>query len=381
MDDLENGGTTAPVKPLARKGKAPRVDIAMTDGTSALALEITVEQQPLEGTIEPERLATVEQEKRLAVFSTPGALEPILTVIEAVARKHVPDPSTDKGRKAIASLAANVAKCKVRLDDAGKELVAELKALPTAIDANRRAMRDRLDGLRDEMRAPLTQWEENQERQRQFVAGIQAMPGQNQGATAERLQEVINALKARDLLQAPDFAEEVLTAQQLALKELEGMLALRRQADADAAELARLRKEALERQSQEAEAQRIRDAEVRARQDAEEAQARAEREKTEAQRRLQEAEESAARERQAAAEREEQARVEATQEAERRQRAAAQAEADATSERERNKQHRLKIHTEALQDLMTNAGLDHDQARAVIIAIAQKTVSHIAISY
>lgn len=381
MEDLEIGGTTAPVKPLARKGKAaPRVDIAMTDGTSALALEITVEL-PLEGTIEPERMATVEQDKRLAVFSTPGALEPILTVIETVARKHVPDLTTDKGRKAIASLAANVAKCKVRLDDAGKELVAELKALPTAIDANRRAMRERLDALRDESRAPLTAWEEGQERQHQFVAGIQAMPGQNQGATAERLQEVINALKARDLLQAPDFAEEVLTAQQLALKDLEGMLALRRQADADAAELARLRKEALERQAQEAEAQRIRDAEVRARQDAEEAQARAEREKTEAQARLQEAEASAARERQASAEREEQARIEATQEAERRQRAAAQAEQDATAERERNKQHRLTIHTEALQDLMTNAGLNHDQARAVIIAVAQKTINHISINY
>ena len=30
---------------------------------------------------------------------------------------------------------------------------------------------------------------------------------------------------------------------------------------------------------------------------------------------------------------------------------------------------------------MTNAGLDHAQARAVVIALTMKTIAHVAISY
>ena len=370
MDDLEIGGATAPVKPLARKGKPAAGP--MTDGTSALALEV-----PIEGTIEPEVLATVEKDRRLAVFSAAGALDPIITAIEVLARKHVPDLTTDKGRKAIASVASQVARCKVRLDDAGKELVAELKALPTAIDANRRAMRDRLDALRDETRAPLTQWEADQQRQVEFVDAIKAMPIQAQGATADRLRELINGLKARDLLQAPDFAEEALKAQQMVLRELERMLEERRQDDADAAELARLRKEAAEHQAQEAEAQQIRDANARALQEAEQARARAEQEKIAAEQRAQDAEATAARAKADSAA----AAEKAAQDVRDRQAEDDRQAKVAEQRRAADKEHRRAINVEAMKDLMTNAGLTPEQAQAVIIAIYNQTISHVAITY
>ncbi|STR94742.1 Uncharacterised protein [Hafnia alvei] len=76
----------------------------------------------------------------------------------------MPDLSTKKGRDAIASMAHKVARSKTYIDNAGKDLVAELKALPKQIDESRRLVRERLDALKDEVRRPLTEWEAEQER-------------------------------------------------------------------------------------------------------------------------------------------------------------------------------------------------------------------------
>jgi len=377
MEDLEIGGAPAPVKPLARKAKAPQPS-PMTDGTSALALD---DAAPLEGTIEPEALATVAKEQRLEVFSTAGALEPIIAVIETLARKHVPDLTTDKGRKAIASVAANVAKCKVRLDDAGKELVAELKALPTTIDNNRRAMRERLDALRDETRAPLTEWEAEQARQRQFVSDIAALPIQCQGATAERLQEAINGLRARDLLQARDLAEEAQDAQRDALVTLEEMLAARIKADAEAAELVRLRQEAADREAQAAADRRARDLAAQALRDAEEAQARAEQ-------RAKDAEAVAARAQADAeaaatlAKAETDAAAERAAQVERDRAAAAKRAEDAAAEAAANNlEHQRAFNREALEDLLKVLAGDVETAKSVLGAIYKKQVRHVGLVY
>ncbi|HLP31637.1 MAG TPA: hypothetical protein VK150_09760, partial [Geothrix sp.] len=316
-----------PLVPAPATTGAPipaQVRVPVIDGAAAPALPLP-ESEPLEGTIEPERLATVEKEKRLEVFSKPGGLDAVIEAITIMALKHKPDVTTDRGRKALASVAYKIAQCKTRLDDAGKELVDDLKALPKAVDANRKAMRDRLDALKDRVRKPLTDWEADQERQRQFVADIQVTPMQLQGAPAALIQESIEGLKARDLSQAPDWAEEALRAQQLALKDLEEMLAARKKADADAAELARLREAQAERERQEAEEKRLREVAENARREAE---AQAQREKDEAQRKTREAQEAAARA--------EQAQKDAEADAEKaRKEADAKAEAAVAAERQR----------------------------------------------
>lgn len=76
----------------------------------------------------------------------------------------VPDITTAKGRKEIASLAYKVAQTKTYLDGLGKDLVAELKEIPKLIDANRKTVRDRLDELKAKARQPLTDYEEEQAR-------------------------------------------------------------------------------------------------------------------------------------------------------------------------------------------------------------------------
>lgn len=103
----------------------------------------------------------------------PERVQKILAQIEARAKAEIPDLSTAKGRAAIASLAHKVARSKTFLDDLGKDLVAEWKKQASDVDALRRIIRERLDGLKVEVRAPLDQWEEaEKERKRRIDAAL-----------------------------------------------------------------------------------------------------------------------------------------------------------------------------------------------------------------
>ena len=378
MEDLEIGGAPAPVKPLARKpAKASPAPAPMTDGTSALDLA------PMEGTIEPMELVKLDPATIQTVFTDAAQLDPILAQIAAGVRSCLSDVTTAKGRKEIVSRAFKVTKAKTYLDGLGKDLVADKKKEIGLVDASRKRMRDYLDDLAEETRKPVDDYEAEQAQLEQH-----RQEAESAAALAKEIEEkhelalFMNEKIDREKEEAKRAAEQ---------ERLENE--------------ARIAREAAERATKEAQerAQAEQDAAARREQDANDAAARAEQEKKEAEERALQAEKRATREREDAAaaaieakraeearaaqakkdadEREEQARIEATQASERRQRETAQAEADATSERERNKKHRLKIHTEAMQDLMTNAGLTHDQARAVVIAVGQKTVAHIAIAY
>ncbi|MDF9033673.1 hypothetical protein OU570_17405 [Escherichia coli] len=109
-------------------------------------------------------LVVIEKKNAMAVFTNNDQLDPLIEAIEKEARSLVPDVTTKKGRDAIASMAHKVARSKTYIDNAGKDLVAELKALPKQIDESRRVVRERLDALKDEVRRPLTEWEAEQER-------------------------------------------------------------------------------------------------------------------------------------------------------------------------------------------------------------------------
>ncbi|MBJ9826255.1 hypothetical protein I5685_16155 [Citrobacter koseri] len=109
-------------------------------------------------------LVVIEKSNAMAIFTSKEQLDPLLEKIETEARSLVPDLTTKKGRDAIASMAHKVARSKTYIDNAGKDLVAELKALPKQIDESRRIVRERLDALKDEVRRPLTEWESEQER-------------------------------------------------------------------------------------------------------------------------------------------------------------------------------------------------------------------------
>jgi hypothetical protein len=110
--------------------------------------------------------------RRQEIF-TPVRVQKILAEIQERAKAEIPDLSTAKGRAAGASLAHKVARSKTFLDDAGKEVVAEWKKQAADVDVLRKTIRDSLDALKVEVRAPLDAWEEaEKERKRRIDAAL-----------------------------------------------------------------------------------------------------------------------------------------------------------------------------------------------------------------
>lgn len=328
-------------------------------------------------------LVVIEKNNAMAVFTNNDQLDPLIELIEKEARSLVPDVTTKKGRDAIASMAHKVARSKTYIDNAGKDLVAELKALPKQIDESRRVVRERLDALKDEVRRPLTEWEAEQER-------IKA-------------EEAMNALHAEALEMNIKFDQE------LAAKfEADHEMALLMDKDIDreradkAAEAERQRiahEEEIKRQAEEKakreaaeKAQREIEAAAAREREAILAKERAERERIEAQQRAEreqrEAAERAEREKQAAVEAE---RRKAQEEADRIRREAEQREqarlaeekrkADEQARREADVKHRKAVGTEIVKALLANTSLTRDQAIEVLTAIKDGNIPHTGISY
>ena len=196
----------------------------------------------------------------LALFKSPESIEQVLARIEEEARSYVPDISTAKGRKEIASLAHKIARSKTALDSAGKELNAELRERINAVDAERRRIRDRLDRLKAEVRAPLDQWEQKEaERKDRIRAQIEKMKYQsitamNQSDEIAAAIEVLESIKI-----GPEWGEFDGMAAEVrdgTLTRLRDALTAAREREAQAAELERLRKEAIKREAEERERQK-----------------------------------------------------------------------------------------------------------------------------
>lgn len=317
-------------------------------------------------------LVVIEKQNAMAVFTTKEQLDPIIEAIEKEARSLVPDVSTRKGRDAIASMAHKVARSKTYIDNAGKDLVAELKALPKQIDESRRIVRERLDALKDEVRKPLTEWEAEQER-------IKA-------------EEAMNALHAEALEMNIKFDQE------LAAKfEADHEMALlmnkdfdrdreeqRRQAEQAQRERdERLKQEAAEQARRDAEAKHKAEIEAAARREAEE-KARAEL----AERQRVEAEQRAAREKQEAearAEREKAAAVEAerlkAKQAEEKRLAEEKRIAYEQAKREADVKHRKTVGTNIVNALTSHTSLTREQAIEVLTALKDDLIPCAKIHY
>lgn len=328
-------------------------------------------------------LVVIEKSNAMAIFTSNDQLDPLIEAIEKEARSLVPDVTTKKGRDAIASMAHKVARSKTYIDNAGKDLVAELKALPKQIDESRRVARERLDALKDEVRRPLTEWEAEQARIAEEKAAeeerlrIEA----EQKAALEALKKQIETDHEMALLMNDAFDRD---------REEQRIQAEKAQRERDE----RLKQEAAEQARRDAEAKHKAELEAAARREAEE-KARAEL----AERQRIEAEQRAAREKQEAearAEREKAESVEAErrkaqEEADRIRREAEQHEQDRLAEekrkadeqarREADVKHRKTVGTDIVKALQANTSLTRDQAIEVLTAVKDGRIPHTGISY
>lgn len=95
------------------------------------------------------------------IYTNKGSLTPYLEHIKASVNE-VPDLTTAKGRDRIASLAAQVSRSKVAIEKPGRAYLKHVKAVVKPIEQHLKEFVDSCDALRDEVRAPLTKWEEEQ---------------------------------------------------------------------------------------------------------------------------------------------------------------------------------------------------------------------------
>jgi hypothetical protein len=323
----------------------------------------------------PEKINAVE-------CFTGEKLDVVLEQITKAAKDFCADPTTDKGRKEIASMAYKVARSKTVLDDLGKDLVTDWKSKAKLVDEARKKSRDYLDALKDEVREPLTQWEIAEEAR----IKAEALSAEIDKAWDEAHME--NALidKAKDLA-----AREA----ELLRKEEEA----KAKAEAEAAQIARVAQEAADEKARADREENIRkEAEAKAKADAAEALATAKRERIAAEERAKVQAELAEKAAQEAADNAAQALLEAEARAareaaeavakEQARVAAAKAEQNAKEAEEKaqadklaaNRAHQASINKEALAGFVDN-GFTIEQGKAIITLIAGGKIKHVSIKY
>lgn len=346
-----------------------------------------------------------------AMVFVPGGVDVIYEKIKEEVRSFVPDISTPSGRQQITSMAYKVARSKTAIDEMGKGLVADWKKQSSTVDAERRKIWDKLDALKEEVRKPLTDWENADkariEAHEQAIRDIEALLLFDFDPTAGTIQGRSDTLASRPARQWEEFVQRASTTVMHVGKRLEDMHGVAVKREAERAELERLRAEQVAREQKErddriaaeaAEKARI-EAEAVAKRAADEAAARAEAEQRRVEKEkadaIARADKAEADKKAAAAKAEEDAKL-AAEAAERnrqtaidneRKRVADARAADdaATAKREADKKHRAKINNEALTALL-ELGLFQGEAGAstaklVIAAIAKGEIPHVKISY
>lgn len=301
----------------------------------------------------------------LSVIEDRTKAEGLFAKVRAEIDAHVPDLTTEKGRKAIKSLAFKVTKTKTAVDDARKKLTEDARKQVDAANAAGRVIWDRLEDLAAEARKPLTEWEQAEKDRVATVAarfGLIEQLGRAQAEdTTAAVAERMATLEAMEFEPAVfgDSLERAASAKGDALHALATLQARLTMEEADRAELARLRQESAARDEQDRLAQ---EAEALKAKEAADAQAEKDR----------------------AAEVERQAQERATQtiaKAEEDRKAEEKRVADEATARENDRAHRAKIMGAIKVAIMAVGGIDNDAATKIVLAVAKRTVPNIHIDF
>ena len=330
----------------------------------------------------------VEQAVYMAAFSQENGLQEIINQITQQAKAQAVELSGDisikKNRTALSSLARTVASAKVSIDDTGKSLVEDAKAKIKIVDNNRKNVRDSLDALRDEIRKPVTEWEEAKkaeeaalEAEKALIKTLsQAIDENGNRKNSIQLREDFEKISQR--IQSDNA--DLQAAAKDALNQLEQHIQAAEQYEAQQAEIARLEAEKAAREKAEYEAKIAAEAAEKAKREAE-AKAQAERElaeraKIEAQMKA----EAAEREKQAMQERME-AEKKAAAEAERMRIEAEQREIqEAEAKRAQDIEYKRQINRE-IYNVMISCEIEETAAKAFLLKLQNGEVPHLKICY
>lgn len=321
-------------------------------------------------------IAVLEKLSPESIFAE-GGTNFIFESIKKEVATYKADIDTEEGRKECAALAYKVARSKTFIDNMGKVFNSDLKAKTKAVDQERSRIWDKLEALQKDVRKPLTEWEEIEEKRqighKAALSDLQACGVFAGMTTVSEINDDIASVaffESRDWQEHANFVAPIIKEKKEWLAKL---LEAAIQLEKDQAELEQLRRLKAESEAKEAA-------------DKEE-QERAEREElirqnaaTDAQRAAQEAIDKANEARLAAEKEAELATLKERQRVE--QELKQKLEADRL--RAADLEHRGRINREAcaaIAKLDPEGNGREDRAKAIVTAIAQGLIPHVKISY
>ena len=330
-------------------------------------------------------IVAIEQPEIIEAFKVEGGTRALFERVSENARSVVFDMGVKKDRESLKSFAYSLARIKTTVDNHGKELVSGIKQQAAVIDSDRKFWRDNMELLQDEIRKPLTDFEQaEKDRVAKHENAILVIKEHLQELSTLDSSYIANRIEHLENFDVDytfeEYEEQAKLAKFETLEALRKALADREKLEAEQAELERLRQAEILRQQQEREAQIAREAAEKATREAEEKARfeaeRVQREKLEAEQREArlKAEKEAAELRAVQAAENERKRIEAEQVAK------AEAERKAAEAREADVAHKKQICSEALKGLI-DLGVSVDQGKAILNAINKGLVPHVSIKF
>ena len=307
-----------------------------------------------------ELMVELPKQNTLQVFVTDGGIDTYIEKVREEVKTLVPDITTKKGRSDIASMAAKVAKIKTRWDELGKNLCdqerAKIDATLSAVLESRKHLRASLDDLRDEVRKPLTDWENAEaERKARIESRIEAMQRLPEiGSDAIAIQKHIKRLEVTEIDESfEEFTAHAAITRTRAIRECQIRLDAQLKIEQDLKELEELRIKNAEQSQKDREAEIAKQAPYVATQKAE----------REAQAKLDEANALLEKERAAAADEKEKERIEAAKEA----------------ARIADESHRKVVIDQAIESF--NVYFEEGVSKEIISLIIEGRIAHVTINF
>lgn len=343
---------------------------------------------------ESNELVVIEQANIPALFIKDGC-DPIIEGLKKEAAKFEGDISTAKGRKEIASFARKFSTAKAYLDKLGKNLSDEYRAKIAPINVERNKIETCCNELRDQIRKPLTDWEDaEKERVQRHENAIQFINNHlevefEDSAHVAKLIEMVKGVMVGEVFE--EFELAATKAKDAVLTQLEAKFIVLQNAEKEKAEADRIEKKRLEKEQKEREEKIAKEAAEQATKDAKAKTAEKDRKAKQAvidakaatekaKRETKEAEDRAERERKEAAGKAEKEREAAVEAEKKRQADQIKADKEADEKRQANKRHRNKIHKEAKASMLEH-GISEEDATVFVTMVKDGLVKNITIDY
>lgn len=364
-------------------------DVNVTENKTELQSLNTVSNLAIQSTLPAYFSGTPEDQERL---------ESLVLSIEKEAGSLIYDMSKKEDQAACRSMAANIAKAKTALDNAGAAKKSEYTQFTKVIDATRKKTFDRLQKLQQNVRAPLTELEESEKARKKHHEDLleKISAAGDPTMTSADLKKIIDDLELMSTGEEwEEYRADAIEAKNATLYRVTQYYNNNKQAEDNAEELRLLREESAQLKAEAEDRRRKDEAEAAAKEAAaaaieaekqRSAQAAAEQERIQNQLKQQLADQEAAaleasRQAEERAQREIEAAKQAQRQAEEKRQADAAEAARVAAEVEAQRQADAVLLKQAISDTMEDlisGGIPKTHAKKVVDLIRNNKVIHLS---